>query len=61
MDAGNSGRSGRKGMYPAYTTQELRKFLGETWGSPADRAAIREEIAAREAGLSKPFVTPQIR
>lgn len=55
----------RKRLYPSYTTEELRQALADTERQPDKYgpevvARMREEIAAREAGTSKPKVTPQI-
>lgn len=58
----SAGTRGRK--YPAYTTEELKKALAE--GNPwlpltADQiAAMTEEVARREAGLSAHYKVPQI-
>lgn len=56
MDAGH--KSNRK--YPAYTTADLKRFVAEGRGDKAVLDAMQEEIIARDAGISKPFVTPQI-
>ena len=46
--------------FPAYTTAQLKDCLKSREVMPLLRAKIAQEIAAREAGISKPFVTPQI-
>lgn len=53
MDAAH--KSTRK--YPSYTLAELEKAVAEGRGT----AAMEQEIADRKAGLSVPFVTPQIK
>ena len=52
MDA--SRKSNRK--YPSHTLAELEAFVAEGRGNPV----MMQEIADRKAGISKPFVTPQI-
>jgi len=52
MDAGH--KSNRK--YPAFSLADLKRFVAEGRGNDA----MLEEIMAREAGISHPFVTPQI-
>ena len=59
-DAGGMGNSGRKRLYPSYTTSEMKKWLVERQFDPATKNKIEEEIRAREAGESKPFVVPQV-
>ena len=59
MDAGH--RSNRK--FPSYTLAELEEVLITFTPCPQPelRRQIEAEIAARKAGLSKPFITPQTR
>lgn len=52
MDAGH--KSQRK--YPAYTLAELETIVAEGRGNDV----MVKEIADRKAGISKPFVVPQI-
>ena len=54
-------KSNRK--YSAFTTAELRKFVSEGPGEFRDQATLdkmQQEIMARDAGISVPFVVPQI-
>lgn len=54
----------RKRQFPAYTTEQLREGLADSARvrgmSPETVQKMRDELAAREAGISKPKVTPQI-
>lgn len=52
MDAGH--KSTRK--YPGHTLAELEAFVANGRGNEV----MAKEIADRKAGISKPFVTPQI-
>jgi hypothetical protein len=52
MDAAR--KSNRK--YPAFTTEDLKRFVAEGRGTDE----MVQEIMARDAGISRPFVTPQI-
>lgn len=59
MDAGR--KSTRK--FPSYTLAQLKQVVvqGPTdWNSAANLELIKQEIAAREAGTSKPVSVPQI-
>jgi len=56
MDAGH--KSNR--LYPGYTTQELKAFVAVE-ADATIKAKMEGEIAAREAGLSKPLIVPQIK
>ena len=58
MDA--SHKSERK--FPAYTTDQLRHAYSRASmeGDGARCEILMNEIGRREAGLSKPFVVPQI-
>jgi hypothetical protein len=63
MDAGSSGRPGRKKLYPSYTNDDLAKFISEGVTPMRPQATVdkmKEELAARKSGESKTFVTPQI-
>ena len=53
MDATKSTRK-----YPAYTTDELRKFVAEA-GDAANPVMVKE-IADRDAGISRFRPTPQV-
>lgn len=55
MDA--SYRSTRR--FPGHTDAELEAGIARTT-DPAKREAMMTELAARRAGSSKPFATPQI-
>lgn len=53
----DSGRQSRR--WPGHTDKELAEaILRQT--NPERRAAMEAELSARRAGLSKPFVTPQV-
>jgi hypothetical protein len=54
MDAGKSKRT-----FPGFTLAQL-KVLVVTTDDPILRGKMEVEIAAREAGSSKPLVVPQI-
>lgn len=57
MDAGY--KSDRK--FPGHTTAELKaSVVHYKVSNPALAAAMEHEVARREAGLSKPFIVPQI-
>lgn len=64
MDAGGAGQGGtRKRLYPAYSDKELEKFVAEgvTPNRPQQTVdKMKEELAARKSGASKPYVVPQI-
>jgi len=45
--------------FPSYTTKELEESLSRNPDSP-QAEAIKEEIAARKSGESKPRITPQV-
>ena len=47
-----------KRMFPSYTLAELKKHVLTATGET--KAKIEAEIAAREAGISKPKKTPVI-
>ncbi len=51
----------RKRAFPSYTLQNLKSWLTDPNVDEATKAKAREEIAAREGGISEAKVTPQTK
>ena len=57
---GRSDAEPYKRLYPSYATSELKEWLAGNKIDAATRAKVETEVAARESGVSKHKVTPQI-
>lgn len=60
MDAGYTNKTR---MFPSYTTEQLKKAIEEgvtEVRTKENLELIKLEVKNREAGISKPFKTPQI-